>query len=529
MKYLIKLTAILLGFVFVYTSCVDDLDTEPIDPDETTASAVFDEPGAYKAFLAKMYAGLAVSGQEGPAGDPDITGIDEGFSQYLRAYWEHQVLTTDEALIGWDDQTIKDFHRQEWGSSDNFIAAMYYRIYYQISLANEFLRSTTDDKLNERGESDQTKAEVAQYRNEARFLRALSYWHALDLFGGGVPFITEDDPIGSFMPSPINKQNLFEFIESELLAIEDDITAVGANEYGRADQGAVWTLLAKLYLNAEVYINEDKYTECLTYCNRVIIEGPYTLENNYEHLFLADNDHLQEVIFSINFDGIETRTYGGTTFIISAALGGDIPPEEFGLGGGWAGTRTTKALVNKFDANDGRALFYDEAYGQSLEINDESDYQQGYAVGKFKNVTSTGAPGSDVTYPDTDFPMFRLADVYLMYAEAVLRGGNGGTVGQAVIYINQLRQRAYGDASGDINSGDLTLDFILDERARELYWECHRRTDLIRYDRLTGGDYVWPWKGDIAEGTATDSKYNLFPLPASDVNANTNLEQNPNY
>lgn len=531
MKYILKITTVLLAFVFVFVSCTDDLDTTPLDPDETTADVVFDTPGAYKAFLAKLYAGLAVSGQDGPAGMGDISGIDEGFGQYLRAYWYHQELPTDEAVIGWNDQTIKDFHWQEWGTSDNFIAAMYYRVYYQIALVNEFLRSTTDAKLNERGESDQVKGEVAAYRNEARFLRAMSYWHALDLYGGGVPFVTEKDPVGSFLPPPISKADLFAYIESELKAIEDNINPIGQAEYGRADQGAVWTLLTKLYLNAEVYIGEAKYTEAITYANKVINSNTYSLVDNYSHLFLADNSNLPEVIFPIVYDGVETQTFGGTNFIIHAAVGGDMDPTAYGVGGGWGGTRTTSGLVNKFDDpsgdTDSRAIFFTE--NQTLEIENISDFKQGYAVGKFKNVTSTGEQGSNPDYPDTDFPMFRLADVYLMYAEAVLRGGAGGDQGTALTYINMLRQRAYGDESGNISSGELTLDFILDERARELYWECHRRTDLRRYDLLTGGNYLWPWKGNAQDGRATDSKYNLFPLPSSDVGANPNLEQNPNY
>ena len=126
---------------------------------------------------------------------------------------------------------------------------------------------------------------------------------------------------------------------------------------------------------------------------------------------------------------------------------------------------------------------------------------------------------------DTDFPMFRLGDVYLMYAEAVERGG-GGNAGLAVDYINALRQRV---GASTINAGDVNLDFILDERGRELYWECHRRTDLIRYNKLTGSNYIWTWKGNIKDGRSTDAKYNLFPLPAQDVNTNPNLSQNPNY
>src|SRR5699024_6990426 len=126
-------------------------------------------------------------------------------------------------------------------------------------------------------------------------------------------------------------------------------------------------------------------------------------------------------------------------------------------------------------------------------------------------------------------PMFRLAGVYLMYAEAVLRGGQGGSKAQALELINKIRERAYGDASGNISMGELTLEFILEERARELYWEGHRRTDLIRYGLFTGGEYVWAWKGHVQAGAATDDHYALFPIPASDINANTNLNQNPGY
>jgi hypothetical protein len=148
---------------------------------------------------------------------------------------------------------------------------------------------------------------------------------------------------------------------------------------------------------------------------------------------------------------------------------------------------------------------------------------------KFKNKTSSGANGQDLTYPDTDFPMFRLADFYLMYAEAVKRGGSGGDEGTALNYVNEIRTRAYGNASGNIAANQLTLDFILDERARELYWECHRRNDLIRYGKFSTSDYVWPWKGGIAAGVSTSSIYNIFPIPSSDVSANSNLKQNLGY
>jgi len=168
-------------------------------------------------------------------------------------------------------------------------------------------------------------------------------------------------------------------------------------------------------------------------------------------------------------------------------------------------------------------MFFTE--GQTKEIENLSDFTNGYAVVKFKNITKDGEAGSNLAFADTDFPMFRLGDVYLMYAEAYLRGG-GGDEGTAVGFVNALRQR--GGVSNILPSG-LTLDFILSERARELYWEGHRRTDLIRFGRFTGEEYVWAWKGNAPDGAGTNEKYNLFPIPFADITANPNLEQNPGY
>lgn len=527
MKKIISISLFIAGLFLFISSCTKDLDTVPLDQDVTTAANVFDDPAAYKQILAKLYAGLAVSGQDGPAGNGDISGIDEGFGQYLRALWYHQELPTDEAVIGWNDQTIKDFHYQTWGSSDVFISAMYYRIFYQISACNEYIRETADDKLAGRGVTGEQLTQVKYYRAEARFLRALSYWHAMDLFGN-VPFVTEKDAVGAFFPEQISRADLFDYVESELLDIETQLLAPRA-EYARADQAAAWSLLAKIYLNAEVYAGVPKYAECVTYCNKVIAAG-YSLNDEYKNLFLADNDqNNNEVIFAIAFDGDNTRTYGGTNFIVHAAIGGDMNPSEFGVGGGWGGTRTTSAFVDKFTditgATDVRAMFFTE--GQNKEIVNMGEFTEGYAITKWRNVTSNGSGGKSVDFPDTDFPMFRLADIYLMYAEAAVRGA--ADVGTGVGYVNDIRERAYGDESGNITAGQLTLDFILDERARELFWECHRRTDLVRMGKFTTEDYLWPWKGNVAQGKATLDKFNLFPIPASDIGANPNLDQNAGY
>jgi starch-binding outer membrane protein, SusD/RagB family len=511
----------------VLSSCVNDLNR--IKPYELTSATVYSDPANYRGLIAKVYSGLALSGQEGPSGKPDISGIDEGFSTYLRQYFKAQELTTDEAVIGWNDGSIKDYHNMNWTSGNEFIAAMYYRIFYQITLCNEFVRETTDAKLSERGISGE--ASIKAYRAEARFLRALSYWHALDMFGA-VPFVTEKDPLGAFLPPQTTKAALFTYIESELKDLEGLLAEPRKNEYGRADKGAAWTLLAKLYLNAEVYIGQKKYDECITYCNKVIGAG-YAIEPKYENLFKIGNETSNEMIFAIRFDGLRSKTWGGMTFLVHAGVGGTMKPSDYGIGSGWSGLRTTKGLVNlfnnasnKLDTFDTRAMFYTS--GQTLEIDNVAEFAQGYAITKFKNVDQAGKAGTDPegNFPDTDFPMFRLADVHLMYAEAVTRGGNGGTAVQALKYVNDLRTRA---KSGVGNLASLTLNNILDERGRELYWECHRRTDLIRFKKFTTADYLWPLKGGAPTGTAVADKYNIFPLAAKDVIANPQLKQNTGY
>lgn len=718
---------ITIALVIFTWGCFKDLDTVPLDPLDVTADLVFEDPASYKKFLARVYAGLAVSGQEGPAGQADISGIDEGFGQYLRGFWYHTELSTDEALIAWNDATIQDFHAQTWGAGDGFIFAFYSRVFYQISICNEFLRETTDQKLNDRNISGPIREEIELFRAEARFLRALSYWHALDHFRN-VPFVTENDVVGSFFPEQINARELFDYIESELLEIESQLAPPRTNEYARADQAAAWMLLAKLYLNAEVYINQPKYSECQDFCERVLSAG-FSLEPEYPHLFLADNDNSNEIIFPIAFDGNNTRTFGGTTFIINASIGGErMDPSDLGMAGGWAGLRTTPEFFNKFpddgggivsprnlgqtasypkryvsgshqgndpttafsisspgannifegheffaepnstiqftfapapqvprygdndadgtldingepilipqsglyfievnwndltytiekreyvingsatsntpvtldydaeinavratldmvpgefrfESGDGSIVFGDNggdgilnydgdpiqkissagvyeiilftnqpdySYqinsrsfdrrplfftdGQNPNIDDLLVFTQGIAVNKFKNITSTGQPGSNASYADTDFPLFRLADAYLMAAEAILRGG--GSTDQALQYVNTVRERAFQGGGGNFTADELTLDELLDERARELYWEGHRRTDLVRFGKFSDSDYLWQWKGGVRDGAPVSSFRDVYPIPSQDLGANPNLEQNEGY
>jgi hypothetical protein len=498
----------------------------------TTDANVFSDPASYQAFLARIYAGLAVSGQQGAAGNPDIQGIDEGFSQYLRLYWEHQELPTDEAVIGWGDIGLPEMNLQTWSSTSTMVVAMYYRVFFQVTLANEFLRQTTAAKLDGRGNvSAPLRVQIQQYRAEARFLRALSYWHGIDLFGD-IPLVTEADLVGSTPPKQSTRAAVYAYIVSELTAIKDSLPTPGAGNYGRATAPAADMLLAELYLNAGVYTGTPAYDKALT-AAQAVIAGPYTLDPVYQHLFQADNNTSLEIIFAITQDGTHTQTWGGMTFLIHASCGGSMSAGAYGIDYCWGGVRLKPEAYNRFNttadhpAGDTRNSFF-YSTGQTVAVTTISDFTKGIAAPKFQNKTSGGAAGSNPTFVDADFPLFRLADAYLIYAEANVRGG-GGSAAQALTYVNLLRQRAYGGTSGDITAPQLTLPFILDERGRELLWEGHRRTDLVRYGLFTGGTYLWAWKGGTQAGAATAAYLDLFPLPASELVTNPNLKQNPGY
>ena len=523
------------------TSCAKKLDVFP--KNDLTPATTYSTAAGYKSVLAKVYGGLATTGNSGPAGASDIQGLDEGSqSPFIRGFFNAQELPTEEAIVSWDDQTIKDFHGLKWTSSDPFLLGLYSRLVYNVSIANEYLREATDDKLSSRNISGTEAADIKNSRAEVRFLRAFNYWALMDLFGKST-YITDSMTVGTTLPGEIGRKDLFHYIDRELKAIDGELAPAHSIEYGRVDQAAAWALRARMYLNAPVYLGfstEDGqaipyYTDAITYSKKVIDAG-YQLVSGYPKLFMADNDKQKaEFIFTINCDGLRTQSYGNTTFLVKAAAGTDFL--EYGMSEGWAGYRTTAALVDKFTDptgnTDQRALFSNLS---AKTINNVGDYAQGVHVRKFVNKRSDGGAVSDVqhNYSDIDFPVFRLAEMYLIYAEAVLRHGTGGDATTALAYMNKLRYRAYGNSYGPNSEGlllaaDMNLQLILDERARELYWEGHRRTDLIRYNLLTTGNYVWPWKGGVASGTAVDSKYNLFPIPATVRSANPTLTQNTGY
>ena len=476
-----------IGMNMVLNSCTDDLNVTPQDDDEFLSEDFYKNPASYKQVLAKLYAGLYVGGNDGD-GKGDISGIGGDFSSYLRLLFVCQEFTTDEAIIAWADGSLPTMNTQTWSPSNEFLYGTYSRSFYQISLANEFLRETSDAKLTERGVDATLKTEIAYFRAEARFLRAFDYVQLMDLFGN-VPITTEADPVGFYNPVQKSRAEVFAFVEKELKDLDSSLKASKANEYGRIDKTAAKFLLAKIYLNAKVYTGTAKNTECITACKEVMASG-YSFANvPYFHLFSADNNTngaQAEIIFPVVGDGNFIRATGaGMSFIMHASIGGSMNASSRGMDGGWQGIRTRKEFVQSFpDENavgDKRGSFYKD--GQTIDINNIGKFTDGYAVTKFINKKADGSAAQRNDIPDTDFPMFRMADVYLMYAEAVLRGGSGGDIPTAVTNVNKLRTRA---GASTIDASILNLDFILAERGRELFWECHRRTDLIRFDKFTG-------------------------------------------
>lgn len=519
------------------TSCTDDLNTLPIDPNEVVGETVYGkEIGAYKSGLAKIYAGLAISGNKGGDDESDVAGVDGGSqASFLRGLWNLQELPTDEAHCCWGDIGINDFNTLTWNSTNVFVKGMYYRLYYQINLSNEYLRETSEDKLSSRGVEESVKSEIRILREDARFMRALAYYYLLDMFRN-VPYVTEESVVGKESAPQIMGKDLFAYIEKELTECQngllDPFVGYNSKNYGRVTKAAAWSLLSRLYLNAEIYTGEKKYTESLTYSKQVLSVG-YELETKYADIFKADNGKSKEMIFPIRYEGADTQTWGGMTFLLCSTVPSAMQA-EINAQGAWQGNRARVSLQETFtkQSNNSKDIRYNMLYpalADNINIVDPSNYKNGIPVVKFSNVNKDGSlPASNIAY--TDFPLFRLGEIYLNYAEAVLRGGTGGSEATALTYINDLRKRAYGnDASAEISQANLTLDFILDERGRELFYEAQRRTDLVRFDKLTTGSYTWQWKGGTYTGRSVDKKFNIYPIPADDMGANPNLTQNEGY
>ena len=543
MKNFIK--AIICAVVMAgFTGCFNDLNNPPIDPNVVMD---FDQDAVF----VKIYATLGLSGQQGPDGSGDVDGIDEGTSAFYRMTWSLNEFSADGIWWVWADVGVVNIRDMSWNSSNDLVVGLYYRLYFDITLCNFFLKETegkTDDK-------------TLRQRAEVRFMRALNYYYLLDMYGEGVPFadqISYELPVPKDkLPQPISRKNLYTWIESELVEIEPLVFADGTKTgYYRADQVAVWLLLSRLYLNAEVYTGTADWNNAALYAGKVM-NSSYKLAPEYKHLFMGDNDNLssvnqasQEIILPIAQDGIQTRCWGGSMFLIAASHQNGM--NYWGISSQWECMRAKATLVQKFfpdlgiaatiqgdestlptAASDDRCLLVNHiastGYDATLEggaQNGTASFRQGWGLAKFTNVYASGDVPHHTEWPDMDIPFMRAAEAYLTYAEAVFRGG-AATNGTALDAINALRNRANAVAW---TGGDVTLDNIIDEWAREFYAEGRRRSDLVRFNKFAGAaGYNWEGKGGTAGGKNVDEKYNIFPIPYSDLVANENLSPSEGY
>jgi hypothetical protein len=424
-----------------------------------------------------------------------------------------------------------------------------------INYCNEFLRESTDEKLKGRGLYDEMKNDAPYYRAEVRFIRAYCYSMLCDLFGSA-PYIDESMMLGT-IPGQKSREEIYNYAVTEAETVTALLKAPDENEYGRVDQVSAWFLLSRIYLNAQSWTGKNEYENAYKYAKKVIDCGKYPLASDYRHIFLADNHTCKEIIWSMPQDAENTPNSAGTNFLIKALSDGKMSAYT-GMTDSWGNARLKTQLIDKFDSDDQvfdendpggdnkkdkRAQFYTVGHTKNTWVDGkdfQNDFNNGYVTLKWRNMTKERNPlaSGGIKYVSIDFPMFRTADAYLMAAEAILRGASGSRT-EALNYVNEVRDRAYlsgaygNGISGRIADAQLTLDFILDERARELHTELIRRTDLIRFGKFTKG-YNWDWKGGDGKagnyiGKDVDDKYKLYPIPQEEFTVNPYLTQNPDF
>lgn len=547
--------------VIAFTSCIGDLDVNPLNPSEMSPNQAYgNSVESYLQGLTKVYYSFINTS--------DLNVADAGASELVRAFWSSQEVTADACKCAWSsDAWVRALNTNTWSEAQNDATyAVYCRTILGISFVNEFLRSTTDDLLSSRGCDENVKARVKAFRAEARFIRAYLYWMAMDTFGN-VPFTTEASPLGGgFIPTQVPRVELFNYIEKELkeIAASGDMPAAQSN-YPRADIGSVYGLLARLYLNAEVYTTTEvapgtpMWAEAKAACEEIYELG-YSICPDYASLFRGDNgENLEarnEFLFAIPYDAEDTQSYGGTGYLtFAAAAANDIkddmgtPSEEddvffgpTGINNGWAGIRVPDTYVQTYfnpSACDFELGTYSIADKRGQMFNIEGQTQEmelyqfitGWKCWKYNNYPHDKGPEDEdalnmartKAYSDIDYPLIRLGEIHLIYAEACMHLGAEAT---ALPKLKELTDRAGVSAPTEINK-----DFLVAERARELMWEGHRRTDLIRYGMYGGDtDYSWPFKGgDSAFGQPFDKYLELFSIPPTELASNKELHQNPGY
>ena len=556
--------AAVAGALLTLSSCVKDLDTTPLNPWDVTSESAYgaDELG-YIQGLAKIYNTMSTHELT------DISGVDGGATSITRAFWACQEITTDACLCAWgNDGWVRAMNYNTWTDAENeAVFGVFFRSLQAIAYVNEYIRQTEDDKLDLRGVSSEVRANIQAYRAEARVIRAWYYWMAMDVFGA-VPFATENTAFGAEAPKQRPSEYIFNYVVNELEELASDASALPAarSNYPRVDKGSALGLLARIYLNAEVYAGEAKWTEAKQTCEKIFNLG-YEMAPTYAELFRGDNGEnpnaLKEMLMVVPFDSHQQESYGGTSFLVHASQNDVVDHAEtyvnadgenakvfpLGANGAWGGIRTTVEYAQKFfnvsnpnyetgeyTCEDKRGIFRIKGRYENITSHDEViNFLYGWGCWKFNNVPHNMTPeefsatAANESFVDIDYPVVRLGEIYLIYAEACLRLGDGTPAQE---YMAKLASRAGVDYGFDkLTSWNTEArDWFVAERARELMWEACRRTDLIRYDLFSSAEYLWPFKGGESPVGQYFPKYKeLFAIPASQIAANPDLKNPTGY
>ena len=558
MKKIFIKTAMASMLCMGFVSCADELNIKSVDPlNHQTYTA--------EGLLAKQYATLGLTGQKGPAGLQDISG-DEGETGFIRTVFNLEELMTDETLWAYQgNEGIAQITSMDWDKNNARVNWAYQRLSFDINQYNFFI-------------SEQTGILSEDQIAEVRFLRALNYYYFLDLYRKA-PF---KDTFDSNLPTEKSGKDLYDWLDNELTTIEPLMAEVGAyntaKDFGRADRGAAYALHARLALNSAVYTDGQvkDYQKAIDYCDKIINSGKYDLSrvakngySGYQQLFMGDNDcnpeTMKEIIFPIRQDGVKTRAYAGTSYLVCASTITGMPYAS--TGDPWKCLFARVDLVKKFfpngdipkatdedllsnpskdqviakdnekgistadvvaQAKDDRALFYMGIGGCSDQVRTLTPGDaitsplNGASFVKWTNLHADGTAQHHQNFSDTDFPLFRLAEIYLTRAEAKYRL-NGSQDGLADILYVQDR------ANRQIKASSVDEQTLIDEWCREFYMEGRRRSDLVRFGLFTGSKYLWSFKGGSENGQGIPTKFDIYPIPGDEMKNNPNMTQNPKY
>lgn len=552
------------------SSCTGDLDLLPTSPDDITPGTFPENPREYmERAIAFVYQDFATYGYgTNSSGSNILTSMDGGMSTFQRAVFNLEEIPTDEAnWLPSADAIDANFQYGIAPTNNGVVMGVYSRLMTNVALCNNFIQS--DFHCTE--EADQKLYD--EFCRQARILRAGCYFYLIDCYGN-VPWAGDEVTIGSIPPQlstdfATGRREVFNRVTAEL---EDIVAWYKANDpankppYGYVGLDVAESLLVKFYLNAEVYTGTARWSDCFTHAQAVIErlgKGGFQnsgLCNAYHQNFGYNNkafsiggaSDINEIIWNIpqenmtlNENGAGLKSYANGGFMCNAWIG-DSPADkdfhctqaEYNSGNGWKCMSARRQFVENFEWNsdytyspDIRTKFWKTA-ADGFNINNTEFTQaawgnNGFLAVKFTNwyINDQGDIDYDLSPAAVDplgidYGMIRLAEIYLSAAEAALQGG--GSKDDALRYTNYVRERAGMPAYASINLTELQA-----ERCRELYTECTRRTDLIRYGLWISG-YTWNWKNKVPSGADYPQNFNVYPLPATVVTTN-GYTQNPGY